>query len=168
MESLPPMADEVAEPTAGAAAGPRPAIRLTGRGAIVLMLAVFTVGVLAAGWLGSPAVAGVSFLAGSAGAVWYARKADLLLVAVSPPTLLCIVLVVVNAVTASGGVALSVAEGTAVTLAGAAPWLFAGTALSLIIAAARGLRGPIGELRQNLPRQPEPATALRRDHATGD
>ncbi|HEY6276058.1 MAG TPA: DUF6542 domain-containing protein [Streptosporangiaceae bacterium] len=136
-------------------------VRLTGRGAIVLMVAVFTVGVLMAGWLGSPAVAGVFFLAGGAAAAWYARPADLLLVAVSPPTLLCIVLVLVSGMTGSGGLALSAAEGTALTLAGAAPWLFAGTALSLIIAAARGLRGPAGAVRQSL-NHPEPGAAPRR------
>ncbi len=138
-------------------------IRLTRRGAVVLILAVCTLGVLLADWLGQPALAGVFFLAGGAAAAGFVRRADLLLIAVSPPTLLCIVLVVVSALTGSGGVALSAAEGTALTLAGAAPWLFAGTALTLIIAAARGLRGPAGVLRRTPSRPAEPGVTLRRN-----
>ena len=144
-------------------------IRLTARGALVLMLAVFTLGVLLAKGLGQPAVTGVFFLAGGAAAAWWARKSDLLLVAVSPPTVLCIVVVLVSATTGSGGLAVSVAEGAALTLAGAAPWLFAGTALTLIIAAARGLHMSAWPVRQ-YPSQPGgtarltgPATARPRD-----
>jgi hypothetical protein len=142
-------------------------IRLTARGAVVLAVAVFTLGVLLAGWLGQPAVAGVFFLAGGAAAACWVRKADLLLAAVSPPTLLCIVLVVVSAVTGSGGLAVSAAEGTALTLAGAAPWLFAGTALTLIIAAARSLRGPAWPMRQHPSSLAVPAAARRVDAADG-
>jgi hypothetical protein len=141
--------------------------RLTARGAVVLALAVFTLGVLLAGWLGRPAVAGVFFLAGGAAAACWVRKADLLLAAVSPPTLLCIVLVVVSAATGSGGLAVSAAEGTALTLAGAAPWLFAGTALPLTIAAARSVRGPAWPLRQHPSRAAGAAAARRGDAADG-
>jgi hypothetical protein len=56
----------------------------------------------------------------------------------------------VKAVTATGDMALATAEGVAVTLAGVAPWLFAGTALSLAIAWARGLRECVSELREGL------------------
>jgi hypothetical protein len=140
--------------------------RLTARGAVVLALAVFTLGVLLAGWLGRPTVAGVFFLAGGAAAACWVRKADLLLAAVSPPTLLCIVLVLVSAATGSGGLAVSAAEGTALTLAGAAPWLFAGTALPLTIAAARSLPGPAWSLRQRASRPAGPA-ADRRGAADG-
>lgn len=136
--------------------------RLTARGAAVLTAAVFILGMLLAGWLGQPAVVGVFFLAGSAAAVWWARKADLLLVAVSPPTVLLIVVVVISAITGSGGLAASVAEGTALTLAGAWPWLFAGTALALIIAAARGLRWPAWPVRPSVPGTTGPAAASSR------
>ena len=122
---------------------------------------------LLAGWLGRPTVARVFFLAGGAAAACWVRKADLLLAAVSPPTLLCIVLVVVSAVTGSGGLAVSAAEGTALTLAGAAPWLFAGTALPLTIAAARGLLGLAWPLRQHPSRPTRPAAARRGDAADG-
>jgi uncharacterized protein DUF6542 len=125
-------------------------IGLTGRGAVLVMLVVFALGLIGASWLRWPVLAGASFVAGSAAAVSYVRRGDLLTVTITPPLLFCIVLVGVKAGTATGNVLLSVAEGAAITLAGAAPWLFAGTALYLIIAWARGLRGCVRELRQDL------------------
>jgi hypothetical protein len=125
-------------------------IRLTGRGAVMGMLAVFALGLLAASWIGWPVLAGVSFVIGSGAAVLYVRPGDLLMVTVAPPLLFGIALVVVKAATATGSVALSVAEGTAITLAEVAPWLFAGMVLTLVIAWARGLPGCVRELRQDL------------------
>jgi hypothetical protein len=127
-----------------------PDIRLTGRGAILGMLAVFALGLLGAAWLGWGVLAGASFAAGSAAAVLYVRPRDLLMVTITPPLLFCIALVGVKAVTATGDMALSTVEGVAVTLAGAAPWLFAGTALSLVIAWSRGLRERVRELQEEL------------------
>ena len=127
-----------------------PQIRLTGRGAVVVMLVVFALGLIAAAWLGGPVLAGASFVAGSAAAVFYVRTHDLLVATMTPPLLFGIVLVGVKAATATGSVALSTAEGAAITLAGVAPWLFAGMALSLTIAWARGLRGCVRELREDL------------------
>jgi len=134
--------------------------QLTGRGAVVGMLAVFALGLLAASWLGWAVLAGVSFVAGGAAAAFYVRRDDLLPVMIAPPLLFGIALVGVKAGTATGNVALSTAEGVAVTLAGAAPWLFAGTALSLVIAWARGARECVRELRADLRpavRGPRPA-----------
>lgn len=125
-------------------------IRLTGSAAVLVMLVVFALGLIGASWLRWPVLAGASFVVGSAAAVSYVRRGDLLMVTITPPLLFCIVLVGVKAGTATGNVLLSVAEGAAITLAGAAPWLFAGTALYLIIAWARGLRGCVRELRQDL------------------
>jgi len=127
-----------------------PRARLTGRGAIVVMLAVFTLGLLGAVWLRWPVLAGASFVAGSVAAVRYVRTRDLLVATVVPPLLFGIVLAGVKAATATGSVVLSIAEGTAITLAEVAPWLFAGMALTLVIAWARGLGGCIRELRQDL------------------
>ena len=149
---------------------PVPGIRLTGRGAILGMLAVFAVGLLAASWLGWGVLAGASFVAGSAAAVFYVRPRDLLTVTIAPPLLFCIALVGVKAGTATGNMALATAEGTAVTLAGVAPWLFAGTALSLVIAWSRGLPERARELAEELrpsrgvsrpdpPASPHPASA---------
>lgn len=139
-----------------------PDIRLTGRGAVLGMLAVFALGLLGASWLGWGVLAGACFVVGSAAAALYVRPRDLLMATIAPPLLFCIALVVVKAVTAPGEVALSTVEGVAVTLAGVAPWLFAGTALSLVIAWSRGLRERVRELREELrlgtpPRSPDPA-----------
>jgi hypothetical protein len=127
-----------------------PQIRLTGRGAVVVMLVVFALGLIAAAWLGSPVLAGAFFIAGSAVAVFCVRQRDLLMTTITPPLVFCVVLVGVKAGTATGNVVLSTAEGAAITLAGVAPWLFAGAALSLIIAWQRGLRGCVRELREDL------------------
>src|SRR5215475_10754910 len=125
-------------------------IRLTGRGAVMGMLAVFALGLLVASWMGWPVLAGASFVIGSAAAVLYVRPGDLLMVSIVPPLLFGVALVVVKAATATGSVALSVAEGTAITMAEVAPWLFAGMVLTLVIAWARGLPGCFRELRQDL------------------
>jgi hypothetical protein len=125
-------------------------IRLTGRGAVMGMLAVFALGLLVASWMGWPVLAGASFVIGSVAAVLYVRPGDLLMVSIVPPLLFGIALVVVKAATATGSVALSVAEGTAITMAEVAPWLFAGMVLTLVIAWARGLPGCVRELRQDL------------------
>jgi hypothetical protein len=127
-----------------------PGVKLTGRGAVLAMLVVFALGLLGASWVRSPVLAGVSFIVGSVAAVVYVTQRDLLMVTITPPLLFCIVLVGVKAGTATGNLALSVAEGAAITLAGVAPWLFAGTALSLIIAWPRGLRGCVRELRHGM------------------
>ncbi|HEY4701404.1 MAG TPA: DUF6542 domain-containing protein, partial [Streptosporangiaceae bacterium] len=56
--------------------------------------------------------------------------------------------VLAKLVSSSGGT--SAAEGTLVTLATSAPWLFIGTALTIVIGLRRGLLGNIRELRQGL------------------
>lgn len=134
----------------GQAAGHRRGPRLTGRGAIAGMLLVFFIGVLAASWLHWGPLAGLSFLGGSAAAAWYTKQRDLLTVAVSPPLLFFIVVICVKALTASGNTLLSTVEGTALTLANVAPWLFAGVVLSLIVAWFRGLPRCVAELRRDL------------------
>jgi|SRR5215467_9763677 len=125
-------------------------IRLTGRGAVMVMLAVFALGLLVASWMEWPVLVGASFIIGSVAAVFYVRPGDLLMVTIAPPLLFGIALVGVKAATATGSMALSIAEGTAITMAEVAPWLFAGMALTLVIAWARGLPGCVRELRQDL------------------
>jgi uncharacterized protein DUF6542 len=131
------------------AAGPdqRPPARLTGRGAILGMLVVFFLGLLVASWLHWSPLAGGSFVLGCAAAARWTKPRDLLSVVVSPPALFFIALLGVKALTATGSVLISVAEGTVLTLADIAPWLFAGVAVSLIIACFRGLPQCIRDLR---------------------
>ena len=92
------------------------------------MLLLFLISLLVANWLKWGVLAGASFVIGSVAAAWYTRPRDLLAVAVSPPLLFC-ALVCVKALTAQGAVIISAVEGTALTLANVAPWLFAGVIL---------------------------------------
>jgi hypothetical protein len=127
------------------------------------MLLVFFLGVLAASWLHWGPLAGGSFLVGCVAAAWYTKQRDLLTVAVSPPLLFLIVLICVKALTADGNIMLSTVEGTALTLGNVAPWLFAGVALSLIVAWFRGLPRCVARLRRDL--RPELAQRRPRDTA---
>jgi hypothetical protein len=136
--------------TESANSADRGRLALTGRGAIAGMLLLFLVSLLLASWLGWGVLAGASFVIGSVAAAWYTRPRDLLAVAVSPPLLFFCALVCVKALTAQGAVIISTVEGTALTLANVAPWLFAGVILYLIVAWARGLTRCVTELRLGL------------------
>ncbi len=130
--------------------GIRPGVRLTSRGALLAMAALFFLGTLAAAGLGWNWLAGLAFVAGSAAAARYTNRRDLLAVTVSPPLLFLCALAAARLVTASGHLAVSVAAGTLLTLAGVAPWLFAGVAVNLVIAMVRGLPGCVRDLRRDL------------------
>lgn len=138
--------DRAARPRAASRPGPR----LTARGAIAGMLVAFFLGLLLASWLHWGVLAGGSFLAGSVAAARYTKRADLLAVAVSPPLLFFCAVVVVKALTASGNALLATAEGTVLTLASVAPWLFTGVIVTLIVAWRRGLRQCVADLRHEL------------------
>jgi hypothetical protein len=131
-------------------AGERAGITLTGRGAIAGMLALFFLSLLLASWLQWGVLAGASFVIGSVGAAWYTRRRDLLVVAVSPPLLFFLALIVVKALTAKGSAIISTVEGTALTLANVAPWLFAGVLVYVIVAWVRGLPQCVSDLRRDL------------------
>ena len=121
------------------------------------MLVLFLVSLLMASWLQWGVLAGASFVIGSVAAAWYTRPRDLLAIAVSPPLLFFCALVVVKALTAQGAAIISTVEGTALTLANVAPWLFAGVVLYLIVAWVRGLPRCVRELRHDLrPDLPRP------------
>jgi hypothetical protein len=134
--------------TPGQAAGRAP--RLTERGAVLTMAGCFLIGLLAAAWLGWSVLAGLAFVVGCVLAAWYAAPPGLLTVVVSPPLLLLGALVLVNALTGSGGVLFSVVFGSVVMLAGLAPWLAAGMILTVIIALVRGLPRCIRDLYREL------------------
>ena len=90
------------------------------------MLVVFFLSLLVATWLHWGLLAGAGFVIGSVAAAWYTKPRDLLTAVVSPPLLFFCALICVKALTAKGSMALSTVEGTALTLANVAPWLFAG------------------------------------------
>ncbi len=131
-------------------AGERRAVALTGRGAVAGMLAVFFFSLLVASWLQWGVLAGAGFVIGSVAGTWYTKPRDLLTAVVSPPLLFFCALVCVKALTATGSTIISTVEGTALTLANVAPWLFAGVVVYLIVAWVRGLPQSVAGLRRDL------------------
>ncbi len=126
-------------------------IKLTGRGAVVVLFGATFLGLLFADWPGWSALGDVFFLLACGAVTRYTRPGGLRAVVVSPPLTFLAADVFAQVLTASGGFA--VAEGILVTLATSAPWLFLGTGLTIAIAFGRGWR----------PRRPRLPTVL-----TGD
>jgi uncharacterized protein DUF6542 len=125
-------------------------IRLTGRGAVLVIFVFCLFGAYvtnASHW--NPAV-GATYVIGCVMAAWYVKPGQLLVVVVAPPLLFGIAVIAVKAATATGAVLTATTEGTLLTLAGNAPWLFAGTGLALVIAWSRGLPQDIRDLRAGL------------------
>ena len=137
---------EPARPGSGSAAPPR----LTGRGAGLAMFSVFFPGTLTAGWLHLAVLTGLSFLVGCILAGLFTKRADLLVVVTMPPMVFLVAVICVKALTATGSALISTAEGCLLTLSAAAPWLFGGMAVIIVIALFRGLPHTISEIRAGL------------------
>jgi hypothetical protein len=138
-----------------AAGGSRPGrsrsrSRLTGRGAVLAMLAVFLLADLIAAAVHSTFLNGFGYAAGCALAVAYARREALLIVATTPPAIFLAALLSIKLLTAGGDAVLGGAEGTLLTLAAIAPWMFGVTIAYLAAATARGLPRCIQDLRTAL------------------
>jgi hypothetical protein len=117
------------------------------------MLGIFVLcffGVVATDRLGWGLLTGGTFVAACVLAAALTQSSDLLTVAVSPPALFLVAVICGKALTSTGNLLLSTAAGTLITLANSAPWLLAGTALSLIITFSRGLRRNIATLSKEL------------------
>ena len=141
----------MAQPASGPAEqATTPAARLTGRGAVFGMALVFLVGLLGAAEAGWTVLAGICFVLGCVLAAWFTRPPDLLTVLIAPPLLFSGALIVVQALTASGSLMLSVAAGSVVVLVSLAPWLLAGLLLTVIIAWPRGLPRSVRAWRREL------------------
>jgi Domain of unknown function (DUF6542) len=127
---------------------------MTARGAILAMFSLFFLGMLVAGWLHLGVLTGLSFVAGCALAARYTRREGLLTVVVTPPLIFAIALVVTEVLTSHADTTkhalTSAAEGTILTLAAVAPWLFSGIVVGLVIALFRGLPRCVGDLRTEL------------------
>jgi uncharacterized protein DUF6542 len=132
----------------GAPASGAAVLRLTGRGAILGLFVLMFLAILVSGWLSTGVLADLLFLLGCGAMAWYTKPGDLLSVSVSPPLAFFFACVLAKLVTSSGGT--SAAEGTLVTLATSAPWLFAGTAVTIVIALRRGLLDNLRDLRAGL------------------
>jgi hypothetical protein len=93
---------------------------------------------LIAAWTGWDTLAGAAFVCGCGLVTCYTKSSGLRTVVVCPPLLFLAGAVCAQALTAAGG--FMAAEGVLVMLGTAAPWLFTGTALAVVIALGRGYR----------------------------
>ncbi len=150
--------------------GPRenvaaPGIRLTGRGAILALVVLTFIGLLVSDLVGWGLLSNVTFVAACVAIACYARPTDLLPVTVCPPLAFFVACVCSKLITSAGGTLA--AEGTLFTLATSAPWLFLGTAVTIVIALRRGLLDNIRELRHGLRGQPDGAAPARARNIMG-
>ena len=138
--------------------GPRegdkaPGLRLTGRGAILALLVVSFLGLIVSDWVDWGMLADATFVAACVAIACYAKPSGLLPVAVCPPLAFFVACVCAELATSAG--TTSAAEGTLVTLATSAPWLFLGTGVTILIGLRRGLLDNIRDLRRGLQGEPD-------------
>ncbi|MGI5154593.1 DUF6542 domain-containing protein [Microbispora sp. CA-102843] len=119
----------------------RAGLRLTARGAIVMLFVITLVGM--------PFLPGPAFAAGCLAAVLLVRPRDLLPLVVTPPLVFFVAALLVELVRAlsSGSMLQTFGLGMFTALSSGAPWLFLGSALALGIAWVRGLPANLRELR---------------------
>jgi hypothetical protein len=123
-------------------------LRLTGRGSLVLMTAVFLIASLIAAWSHVAWLSGPGYALGALLAVGYARRESLLPVVATPPALFLGTLVIAQLLTATGhSTGLAAVEGTLLALAATAPWLLGATVAYLATAMLRGLPRCLRDLR---------------------
>jgi hypothetical protein len=131
----------------------RPELRdgLTSGGALLVLALLCLVTCLLAAWRQADVVAGLGYCIGCVLAPVAGRRGAQLKVAVSAPVVFLIAEIIAQSLTAPGnsghGTVLAVLEGTLLALADAAPWLYAGTAICIIIAMFRGLPQCVRDLR---------------------
>jgi hypothetical protein len=132
-----------------AGTGPVAGSYVTVRGAMVAMFGIFLFCNLLASWLNFGVLTGLGYVASCVLAPFLVRRHAQLHVVVAPPAIFMAVVILTQVLTAQGtsrhGRVLSVLEGTVLTLAAVAPWLFAGTALGAGASATRGLRQCVRE-----------------------
>jgi hypothetical protein len=118
------------------------------------MFGVFFASALAGAWLHADLLTGLGFCVGAVLAVRLVRGEVLHLVVVMPPAIFVLAVVLVQVCTAQGktlhSMVLSVIEGSLITLADGALWLFGGMAASVALAFSRGLLRSVTELRTTL------------------
>ncbi len=123
---------------AGPRLEPRASVRLTGRGALAALFALCFFTQLIADWTGWGTLAGAAFVCGCGAVTYYTRTSGLRSVVVAPPLLFFAGSTCAELLTAPG--TLLAAAGILVTLGTSAPWLFTGTALTVVVAIGRGYR----------------------------
>ena len=117
---------------------PRASVRLTGRGAIAALFTLCFGTQLIAAWTGWGTLAGAAFVCGCGAVTYYTRTGGLRAMVVAPPLLFFAGSTCAQLLTAPG--TFLAAEGILVTLGTSAPWLFTGTALTVVVAIGRGYR----------------------------
>ncbi|TQS24776.1 DUF6542 domain-containing protein [Microbispora sp. KK1-11] len=133
----------------------RAGLRLTARGAIVMLFVITLVGM--------PFLPGPAFVAGCLAAVLLVRPRDLLPLVVTPPLVFFVAALLMELVRAlsSGSMLQTFGLGMFTALSSGAPWLFLGSALALGIAWVRGLPDSLRELRGSGTPEPTPASRSR-------
>ncbi|MGI5120269.1 DUF6542 domain-containing protein [Marinactinospora thermotolerans] len=134
------------------AAAPRGPVRLTARGALLGIVFVAFGAALLDSAVGLPVVNGAGFVVAGANAALFVRREDLLTLSVSPPLAYFVGALAAEIVLSLGGsgFARSVAIGLGTRLAEAAPWLFCGTILVLVLALLRGMAQNVRDLSAEL------------------
>ena len=123
---------------AGPRLEPRASVRLTGRGALAAMFVLCFFTELIADWTGWGTLAGAAFVCGCGAIAYYTKTSGLRSVVVAPPLLFFAGSTCAELLTAPG--TLLAAAGILVTLGTSAPWLYTGTALTVVVAIGRGYR----------------------------
>ncbi|MFI7032929.1 DUF6542 domain-containing protein [Microbispora rosea] len=133
----------------------RAGLRLTARGAIVMLFVITLVGM--------PFLPGPAFVAGCLAAVLLVRPRDLLPLVVTPPLVFFAAALLVELLRAlrSASMLQTFGLGMFTALSSGAPWLFLGAALALGIAWVRGLPANLRELRAGAAPEPTPAARSR-------
>ncbi|GGO17758.1 DUF6542 domain-containing protein [Microbispora bryophytorum] len=134
----------------------RAGVRLTARGAIVMLFVITLVGM--------PFLPGPAFVAGCIAAVLLVRPRDLLPLVVTPPLVFFVAALLVELMRAlsSGSMLQTFGLGMFTALSSGAPWLFLGSALALGVGWVRGLPDSLRELRGAPAPTPTPASRSRR------
>jgi hypothetical protein len=119
--------------------------------AIATMFLIFLLTDLASGPLQVSDLAGFGFAVGSAIAVAFVRRADLLIVSTPPPVVFLLAISCAELITAhlshASGSPGRIDAGIFLTLSAAAPWMLGGAAGALGIAALRGPPQRVRDLR---------------------
>jgi hypothetical protein len=136
---------------------PRSSVRLTGRGALAALFVLVFFTQLIADWTGLGTLAGAAFVCGCGAVTYYTRTSGLRSVVVAPPLMFFAGATCAELLTAPG--TFLAAEGILVTLGTTAPWLYTGTALTIVVAIGRGYRP--GIRRPPPPRGSLPGTSAR-------
>jgi hypothetical protein len=143
---------------------PRASVRLTGRGALAAMFVLCFFTQLIADWTGWGTLAGAAFVCGCGAVTYYTRTSGLRSVVVAPPLVFFAGATCAELITAPG--TFLAAAGILVTLGTTAPWLYTGTALTIVVAIGRGYR-PAFRRPRPAARVPFPRDSFPRGSAGG-